>query len=390
MTLMFLFNFNNGDPNRPSFFEMFAQHQMMPSFKPALKYIFTVLSQRNSKFEIIVKYHDEFFYSMLLLLEYHYLKYYEGSFSENFYNLKRSVKVSKKNEPILQRLWDPSTADLQTNQTPAPTPKKDESTVKQLRRQTLLNLISKGSKEKETKPMTAKDQRISILYLVILPYIKTKLDEFYKKESDPINSLGLLNEDNIYPTISALYEASFFIYQLLYLYEYTDFYTPFLHLQRIVLKRLTHQDIENHSNAVTTRRNERLAIVRNWPLPYIVTPIVKILDSILDYTKFILPASVFLFKSLEWWYSENRASPPSLPVPPPPSQPKRAPNGLAIPDDKTQCPLCLKERTNPTICGSGFVFCYPCIFSYVQQHQKCPITFIPATTEHLRKIYETT
>lgn len=74
---MFMFNFDNGhDPNRPSFFEMLNQHQMMPSFKPALKYIFTVLSQRNPKFRYIVNYYDECFYSLLLLLEYHYLKYY--------------------------------------------------------------------------------------------------------------------------------------------------------------------------------------------------------------------------------------------------------------------------------------------------------------------------
>ncbi|GAM23075.1 hypothetical protein SAMD00019534_062500, partial [Acytostelium subglobosum LB1] len=399
---MFLFNFNNGDPNRPSFFEMFAQHQMMPSFKPALKYIFTVLSQRNPRLSVIVKYHDEFFYSLLLLLEYHYLKYYEASFSENFYNLKRSIKVSKTGDPLLLRLWDPSKAAL-SEQSTASAPRSNENTVKQLNKQSLLSIMSKAPKDKESKPITMRDKRMSILFLVFLPYLKAKLDELYKRESDPINTLGLLDNEasqhpfiktlrklflKVYPVISATYEASFFIYQLLYLYEYTDFYTPFLHFQRIVLKRLTHQDIENHANAVSARRNERIAYVRNWP--YVFTPVVKVLDSILDYSKFILPASVFLFKSLEWWYSENRQSTPSLPVPPPPSIPKRAPDGLAIPADKSLCPLCLKERTNPTICGSGFVFCYPCIFGFVQQHGKCPITFIPSSTESLRKIYETT
>jgi hypothetical protein len=37
-----LFNFNPADVNRPSFFEMFLETQMMPSLKPALKYIFSV------------------------------------------------------------------------------------------------------------------------------------------------------------------------------------------------------------------------------------------------------------------------------------------------------------------------------------------------------------
>lgn len=39
---MFMCNFGNGDPTRPSFFEMMAQQQMMPTFKPALNYVFSV------------------------------------------------------------------------------------------------------------------------------------------------------------------------------------------------------------------------------------------------------------------------------------------------------------------------------------------------------------
>ena len=40
---MFMYNFSGGgDSSRPSFFEMMAQQQMMPTFKPALKYIFSV------------------------------------------------------------------------------------------------------------------------------------------------------------------------------------------------------------------------------------------------------------------------------------------------------------------------------------------------------------
>ncbi|EGG24647.1 RING zinc finger-containing protein [Cavenderia fasciculata] len=260
------------------------------------------------------------------------------------------------------------------------------------------------------QPVSNKQKRLAILYLVLIPYIKSKLDEWYKRESDPINMLGL-NEDDVdeddgsirkplkksirrlfvkvYPYINAFYEATFFLYQILYLYEYTSYYTPFLHIQRIVLKRLTRQDIETHNTTIANRRNERLAVVRNWPLPGLFIPIVSVLDSVLDYSKFILPASVFLFKSLEWWYSENRISSPSVPVPPPPAPPKPAVGGLAVPQDKQQCPLCLQPRTNPAICGSGFVFCYPCIFNYVQQHSKCPITYIPTTTDQLRKIYET-
>jgi len=314
----------------------------------------------------------------------------------------------------------------------------------------MLKRSKAAAKANASQDMSIKhhDRKVSLIFLVLIPYIKTKLDEYYRRESDPLSELGLLDDDNndnnsndngnqlgplqeisnnsnnssekvhniiiaymgrkmiqlkksslskklkkvflkSYPFINALYESLFFIYQLLYLYEYTNFYTPFLHLQQINLKRLTHNDIENHNTAIANRRRDRINFVKNWYFSKIFIQIVKVLDSILDSSKYILPGSIFLFKSLEWWYSENRISAPSLPIPAPPTPAKRAPGGLAIPQDKTVCPLCLKKRTNPTICGSGFVFCYPCIFSYVGEHNKCPITFLPATNETLRKIYET-
>ncbi|KAM9955833.1 hypothetical protein ACTFIW_002038 [Dictyostelium discoideum] len=458
---MFMFNFDNGhDPNRPSFFEMLNQHQMMPSFKPALKYIFTVLSQRNPKFRYIVNYYDECFYSLLLLLEYHYLKYYEGSFSENFYNLKR-IKPRNNNAngdgdtlfSLLKRLVvTPSNA----GQGPETYTKSQilKKSFAMIRRNRAAASSSQQAKDDLNTMIQDSDRKESLIYLVLIPYFKGKLDEYYKKESDPLAELGLVSSDNnnnnndnindqiqqleeqiqqqqtivngnnnsnnnnkklkikflilirflkgsktlkkfktiflkVYPFISAIYEALFFIYQLLYLYEYTNYYTPFFHFQNIQLKRLNHKDIESHRVVISNRRRDRINFVRDWPGSSFFVRLVSILDSILDYSKYILPLSVFIFKSLEWWYSENRISAPTLPIPTPPTPSKRAPGGLEIPRDKRSCPLCLKERTNPTICGSGFVFCYPCIFGYVNEHSKCPITFLPTNTEQLRKIYET-
>ena len=42
--------------------------------------------------------------------------------------------------------------------------------------------------------------------------------------------------------------------------------------------------------------------------------------------------------------------------------------GLSLPSNRKDCPLCLRERTNPAMAAaSGFVFCYPCIFTYIQK-----------------------
>jgi len=44
---------------------------------------------------------------------------------------------------------------------------------------------------------------------------------------------------------------------------------------------------------------------------------------LLDYSKYILPAGIFLFKFLEWWYSENRfVDTTAQAIPPAPEPPK--------------------------------------------------------------------
>lgn len=45
-----------------------------------------------------------------------------------------------------------------------------------------------------------------------------------------------------------------------------------------------------------------------------------------------------------------------------------AKEGIPLPSDKTLCPLCSQKRANPSVMAvSGFVFCYTCIFKYVNQ-----------------------
>lgn len=48
-----------------------------------------------------------------------------------------------------------------------------------------------------------------------------------------------------------------------------------------------------------------------------------------------------------------------------------------------------QRRVNPAIMAvSGYAFCYPCIFSYISEQHCCPVTRIPATLDHIRKLYE--
>ncbi|KXZ52227.1 hypothetical protein GPECTOR_10g858 [Gonium pectorale] len=113
-----------------------------------------------------------------------------------------------------------------------------------------------------------------------------------------------------------------------------------------------------------------------------------------DHARTALILAVFGFKALEWWYTtaedslaKGKALPP--PPPPPPPRPVPPPAGVGLPADPSECPICRKRTTNPaTVATSGYVFCYPCVFSHVMQHGRCPVSHIAATLDHIRKIYE--
>ncbi|VBB29524.1 unnamed protein product [Acanthocheilonema viteae] len=56
--------------------------------------------------------------------------------------------------------------------------------------------------------------------------------------------------------------------------------------------------------------------------------------------------------------------------------------------ETNKCPLCLRQRNNDTVLAvSGYVFCYGCIYSYVEREKKCPVTSLPANVDDLIKIF---
>lgn len=76
------------------------------------------------------------------------------------------------------------------------------------------------------------------------------------------------------------------------------------------------------------------------------------------------------------------AAPQLLPHPPPPpspsaQHPRAAANSCAHESDRSMVPP-------PT---QGYVFCYPCIFNYVSDKKRCPITNSTVTPDQLRKIF---
>ncbi|KAJ3291732.1 ubiquitin-protein ligase peroxin 12 [Rhizoclosmatium sp. JEL0117] len=96
-------------------------------------------------------------------------------------------------------------------------------------------------------------------------------------------------------------------------------------------------------------------------------------------TSYLVPASIFLFRFSEWWYQNqfDSLARTQEPIPPPPPSIEPHPDGTPLPEDASFCPLCVSELKNPSMLSSGYVFCYPCIYRYVERHRECPVTKIP-------------
>ncbi len=113
----------------------------------------------------------------------------------------------------------------------------------------------------------------------------------------------------------------------------------------------------------------------------------------LDYSHVLLLLGIAGYKFLEWTYSEEgssklRQAGIDAPIPPPPLPPQFLSSAIAIPTDPRLCPICRKERSNPAMSISGYVFCYPCLYRYVEEKSECPISRMRCNTQNITKIYD--
>ncbi|KAG1448633.1 hypothetical protein G6F56_008888 [Rhizopus delemar] len=175
------------------------------------------------------------------------------------------------------------------------------------------------------------------------------------------------------------------------MFEKTKYYTPWLHLIGIEVKRMGMDDYRDHYEKTANINSPGISLKR--PLGSMVT----ILGKAIDFLKVLLPMSIFFFKFLEWWYSSEFSRGNAFKqgengecTIPPPEKIKPHPKGTAIPSSPNTCPLCLNSPiNNPTAMPSGYVFCYTCAYHYLQEHARCPVTWIkvPNNPENLTKLY---
>jgi len=226
---------------------------------------------------------EEIFYGLFFVLEQHYLTLYDGSFCENFYGLKR----------VRARVANPK-----------------QSALRQV------------------------DRNRALFFLIFVPWFKSRLELLY--QSRRMFSFANQIQDSrflqYFPYFHALDEGLVFLFQLRYLFSFSEYFSPALLIIGQKFERLTMQDMKRHAEEARSRAKVDLQSIWESALPrsfagkigYILS---RLGTTFRVYAKWVVLICLFAFKFLEWWNSPGNVlqNGPKLPVPPPPPVPQDPP-----------------------------------------------------------------
>lgn len=281
---------SSSDALHPSFFELAAQSQLSELIKPAVRYVVAVLAQRNPRYLLrIVNWFDEVYALLMTAVESHYLRVWGSSFSENFYGLRRRKR------PGLSR--------------------------SSVTRATSLSIA-------KTESLGKREIRLSLLFLVGLPYLRAKLDDIWERNGGGLtNTANLFGDDRTsapsfqdssqplmkrlettlmqvfktaYPYFKTLYQFWLLTYNVRYLFDKTPYWRPWLSLMRVDVRRVGPNDGPRRKMLPKNMPS----LVRQ-PTKFLAVVLKLVPGMLFEALKYGLPASIFLFKFLEWWYGAD-------------------------------------------------------------------------------------
>ena len=280
---------------QPTFFEVIAQESMTSVLRPAITYALKIIaSYHPDKIGWLWRYGDELYSVLDYTLQNYYLKRYNGTFSEHFYGLRRSNIRSS----------------------PGSTPHT-------------------SSTEGNISKITDRQRYFSLITIVVIPYLKMKLDQYFIKLREETGDPGSYTPRRqtflqhlkrlfvtVYPFFHLTWESIFLCYQMTYMFSASVSHSPLLHWIGLKLQRLSRQDIleQTVEGAIFSLLTGKTWLNKIYSLPGVFSNLlVKVLAN-------GLPMIVFFLKFLEWWYSSENSSTVAavtqLPIPPPPKQPK--------------------------------------------------------------------
>jgi peroxin-12 len=336
---------------KPTIFDIMAQENMNSLFQQSFKHILKWLIEntnesyaRRFKLNKLKKYTNELYLLIHSAIEYGYLKTYDSLFSEYFYGMKR--------------------AGLNSN----------------------------------------KQRILSILLSLCVPYLKSKLDDYYEEiEKFDLNlDSSKLKQimQKYYPHFHLIYSMTFLFYRFKFIINKSDFNSPLLHFLNLKLV----YSMTNDQNIVQSSTKSFIFTILKY-LNLAFTSFIFLLqflkwhEQYLDSESYDLNSnSALSFVNLYKMIVKNRKkgdeyddqSSTLIDTPKLPTRLMDSNYYKLLMNDKQLCPLCMSKRKNEcALSVSGFVFCYTCIFKFIKQHGRCPITGYQCTTKNIIRIYNT-
>ncbi|KAK3716174.1 ubiquitin-protein ligase peroxin 12 [Vermiconidia calcicola] len=395
------------DEQKPSLFELLSEQQLASLIPPSLRYLLAVATHRRPRYLLrALNSFDELYALLSLVVERYYLKSYGGGFTENFYGLKRERVLRIKGGEIRRaQLGAPhevrETLKLRNSDVwknlavmvalPYVKRKLDESYDVHA---ASVNMLGPAYRDRERYPADGSvRQRIMWLYKWFLR--------------------------NVYPSVNAAYYFTLLAFNLAYLFDGSKYHSPFLWLIGSRMRRLNEADsraiaLATQPKSPPTSPGARPGQTNSIFSPRTMTQAVY--PRLLSSLKILLPTSIFALKFLEWWHASDfarqlsRKANEGLELPPPtisglPATTKAKPkpgseqlseksdsrrdSGLGSPpissithlpiltvlaparstsdssNTTSSCPICLSDIQTATAAQTGFVYCYTCIYKWV-------------------------
>ncbi|TMW57226.1 hypothetical protein Poli38472_003151 [Pythium oligandrum] len=387
----------SGGAQSPSLYELLMQERMAGGLRPAVDYLVQTLCDTYPQLSTAppIQHLEETYALLKCLLERYFLARYDSLSSEKFFGMKRVMYHAA---PL---------QDAASGEAPAAT----------------------------TAPLTQHARRLSLMYAVLMPYLKGKVDHLHRQlvaqapsastqpredeedriteASSPVQAklrafLRRLKQLSLlmtlkkafikgYPFVHLAYEASFFLYQWLYLFGDTPYFSPFLRRMGVILVRVTANDESAFAQKQSEHRDKLLSSLSgSGVLQRVQRGLLRSAWAVYDHSHVLLVLGIAAYKFLEWMYSEDgvatkiRLTGTDAPIPPPPLPPNYVGNASILMStiDDNKCPLCQRRRVNPAAAISGVVFCYPCIYRHVEAHGECPVTQMKCDVSSIIKIYD--
>jgi peroxin-12 len=407
---------NQLDDLKPSLFEVLSEQQLASLLPPSLRYLLVISTHRYPRYLLpVLNSFDEVYALLMLLVERHFLRTYGGSFTENFYGLKRARVLRTKGGEIPR-------AQL-------------------------------GASDAVREAVQLKSGHIwrNLTVLVGLPYLKRKLDEAYDVHAAHSTILGPAYHRNreglrsgatikerlmfwyrwflrkVYPSVNAAYYFSLLVFNMAYLFDGSKYHSPFMWMIGTRIRRMGEADYKAIEMATQPRKMGPARPGEGGSLFSPRTLSRNLYPRLLSTLRILLPTSIFALKFLEWWHASDFARqlsrkaaesielpPPILPGLPPKTQrlvktqqpsdssseDKRPPSSSSekpqrpdppisatsllpiltvphpTPSTSYLCPICGDPIVTPTASPAGFVYCYVCIHKWVEGTHDRQVAFM--------------